>query len=116
MRTLADINAERQALILNATKNIKDIRERFKWYTPAQLSEMSGGLISPKNFENSLKRAYRKYRKTNGRNKTNLFNDWRLTVETTQKTSTYTIKWYDEDGHEVDSTKKECYSYLARFV
>ena len=58
-KTLAEINAERKAIIEEGIKNIRSKRQYGVVYSARELSIMSGGLIPEKNLQASFERGRR---------------------------------------------------------
>ena len=118
MRTLAEINKERTQLINDAMGMIENKRERNKRYNPGELSEMCNGLISPEKFRECFRRAEYQARqdalvsrRARGRrsDRTHLFGWWNLDIKAYPVIRECTVKWYDENGKVLRTTKQ----YLA---
>ena len=118
MRTLAEINKERTQLINDAMGMIVNKRERNKRYNPGELSEMCNGLISPEKFREGFRRAEyqarqdallsRRAREWRS-DRTHLFGWWNLDIKAYPVIRECTVKWYDENGKVLRTTKQ----YLA---
>lgn len=124
MRTLAEINKERKELIWNATKLIVKKRERNRRYTPAELSEMCDGLITPETFRKCFARAEYQARmdaSVNSRSRTwrsdksHLFGDWVLEYRAYPVARVYEVKWFDENGKVVKTSKRYMTEYEVEF-
>ena len=124
MRTLAEINKERSKLIYDAMGMIIAKRERNKRYTPADVSEMCGGLIPPETFRKIFARAEYQARQDAMQNrrarewrsdKTHLFGWWNLDIKAYPAIRECTVKWFDENGKVVKTTKQYMAEYEVEF-
>lgn len=124
MRTLAEINKERNKLINDAMDMINTKRERNKRYTPADVSEMCGGLIPPETFRKIFARAEYQARQDALQNrrarewrsdKTHLFGWWSLEIKAYPVTREFIVKWFDENGKVVNTTKQYMAEYEVEF-
>lgn len=124
MRTLAEINKERSKLIYDAMDMIVAKRERNKRYNPADVSEMCGGLIPPETFRKIFARAEYQARQDAMQNrrarewrsdKTQLFGWWNLDIKAYPVIRECTVKWYDENGKVVKTSKRYMAEYEVEF-
>lgn len=107
MRTLTEINKERNKLIYEAMGMIINKRERNRRYNPGELSEMCDGLISPEKFRECFRRAEYQARMDASADrrsrewrsdKSHLFGWWSLEFKAYPVTRECKVKWYDENG------------------
>lgn len=124
MKTLAEINKERGQLICDAMRMIEAKRERNRRYTPAEISEMCNGLISPEALRKSFARAEYQARMDSlqsrrARNyrtdRTHLFGWWSLQFKAYPIIREYTVKWCDENGKVAKTTKQYLSDYDVEF-
>ena len=124
MRTLAEINKERTQLINDAMGMIVAKRERNKRYTPADVSEMCGGLIPPETFRKIFAHAEYQARQDAMQNrrarewrsdKTHLFGWWNFDIKAYPVTRVYEVKWFDENGKVVKTSKGYMAEYEVEF-
>ena len=124
MRTLAEINKERSQLINDAMGMISAKRERNRRYNPGEISEMCNGLISPEKFRECFRRAEYQARmdglqSRHARNyrtdRTHLFGWWNLDIKAYPVTRVCEVKWYDENGKVLKTTKQYLADYEVEF-
>jgi hypothetical protein len=124
MRTLAEINKERSKLIGEAMGLISAKGERNRRYNPGELSEMCNGLISPEKFRECFRRAEYQARmdalqnrraRTWRSDKTHLFGWWNLDFKAYPVTRECEVKWYDENGKVLKTTKQYIADYEVEF-
>lgn len=124
MRTLAEINRERNVLINDAMNKIINKRERNRRYSPAEISEMCDGLIPPETFRKIFARAEYQARQDAAQNRrarewrsdrTHLFGWWSLDFKAYPVTRMCEVKWYDENGKVLKTTKQHIADYEVEF-
>lgn len=97
MKTLTEINAERNEIISEGINNIRSKRQYGVVYSAQELSVMSGGLIPAANLQASFNRA-RLNRYHRGWGSTSYLLYGRLRVDFVEEYTTLTYKVYDENG------------------
>lgn len=110
MKTLQEINSERNTIINEAVKTLyhNPRLERGTYYTAKELSDLTGGIIPAENFEAVMNAGYREvadhaYKRWCG-GMYHLYDRIEcLLVEDERK---FTYKVYDEDGKLVDEFTK----------
>ena len=103
MKTLAEINAERQEIINAGIENIGQKGIRGKVYTANDLSAMSDGILPAKNIQASLDRASREVLKPRPcRRYGDYYLYGELSIKPVKATNTLTYKVYDGNGELVD--------------
>ena len=124
MRTLAEINKERSQLINDAMGMISAKRERNRRYNPGELSEMCNGLIPPEKFRECFRHAEYQARQDALQNhrarewrsdRTHLFGWWSLDFKAYPVTRMCEVKWYDENGKVLKTTKQYLADYEVEF-
>lgn len=124
MRTLAEINKERSKLIYEAMSKIINYRERNRRYNTGELSEMCDGLIPPEKFRECFRRAEYQARMDASPNrrsrqwrsdKSHLFGWWSLEFKAYPVTRKCEVKWYDENGKVLKTTKQYIADYEVEF-
>jgi hypothetical protein len=124
MRTLAEINKERSKLINEAMGMIIHNREYNRRYNPGELSEMCEGLIPPEKFRECFRRAEYQARMDASPNrhsrqwrseKSHLFGWWGLEFKAYPVTRKCEVKWYDENGKVLKTTKQYIADYEVEF-
>ena len=124
MRTLTEINKERSQLINDAMGMISAKREHNRRYNPGELSEMCNGLIPPEKFRERFRHAEYQARQDALQNrrarewrsdKTHLFGWWNLDIKAYPVTRMCEVKWYDENGKVLKTTKQYIADYEVEF-
>lgn len=124
MRTLTEINKERSKLIYDAMGMIINKRERNRRYNPGELSEMCNGLIPPEKFRECFRHAEYQARQDALQNRrsrewrsdrTHLFGRWDLDIKAYPVTRMCEVKWFDENGKVVKTTKQGLADYEVEF-
>lgn len=115
MRTLAEINEERKELICDAMDKIVERHERHRRYSPAELSKMCDGLISPETFRKSGARAEYLARKRR-KEWCLLFGWWNLSFKAYPVIRNYSVKWFDKDGQVVKTSEQYLADYEIEFI
>lgn len=106
-KTLAEINAERKAIIEEGIKNIKSKRQYGVVYSARELSIMSGGLIPAKNLQASFDRA-RLEHYSRGWSGTSYLLYGKLHINFVVEYRVLTYKIFDENGELIRTyTKKK---------
>ena len=109
MKTLAEINAERQEIINAGLENIGEKVQKEKIYSAEELSVMSGGLIPAKNIKASLVRGSheveKRYRPCSRPGIDYLYGGG-IRVKPIKTSHILTYKVYDENGELVEEFKK----------
>ena len=108
MKTLTEINAERQEIINAGLANIGAKIKKEYIYSAEELSVMSGGLIPAKNIKASLARGSHEVEKTyrpgSRPGRYYLYGGIRVKPIKTSRTLTYKV--YDENGELIEEFTK----------
>ena len=105
MKTLAEINAERQEIIKEGLNNISRRKERGVIYSAEEVSKMSGGLIPASNLQACFERARLILSERYRCSERYLLFGW-IACTPVIENRTFTYKVYDENGELVKTYTK----------